>query len=59
MIEHKRKGQKIKAVAQPKVAPVVSIMDALKKSLAQTAGGKKSAVARGKTAKASRKRTAA
>jgi DNA end-binding protein Ku len=56
MIERKSKGQKIKAAAQPKRAPVVSIMDALKKSLAQTSGGSKSARTTRKTA---RKRTAA
>lgn len=56
MIERKRKGQKVKATVQPKVAPVVSIMDALKKSLAQTAGSKKRApAAKGKRAKATRK----
>jgi DNA end-binding protein Ku len=57
MIQRKRKGQKIKAAPQTKVAPVVSIMDALKKSLAQTAGNKKqqSATSRSKRAKTARK----
>jgi DNA end-binding protein Ku len=55
MIQRKRKGQKIKPAAQPKVAPVVSIMDALKKSLAQTSAGKKTKTTR----KTVRKRTAA
>jgi DNA end-binding protein Ku len=35
LIEQKRKGQKIKPVPQKRVAPVVSIMEALQKSLAQ------------------------
>ena len=52
MIERKSKGKKIKPAVQPKIAPVVSIMDALKKSLAQTSGAKT-------TRKTARKRTAA
>jgi DNA end-binding protein Ku len=56
MIERKRNGQKVKATPQTKVAPVVSIMDALKKSLAQTAGNKKRVTAsRTKRAKTTKK----
>lgn len=56
MIERKRKGQKIKAAPRTKVAPVFSIMDALKKSLAQTAGNKKqSSGSRTKRTKATKK----
>lgn len=56
MIERKRKGQKIKAAPRTKVAPVVSIMDALKKSLAQTAGAKKqTTTSRAKRTKTTRK----
>jgi DNA end-binding protein Ku len=35
LIAQKRKGKKVTAIAQPKVAPVVDIMDALRRSLAQ------------------------
>jgi DNA end-binding protein Ku len=55
MIERKRKGQKIKPAARPKVAPVVSIMDALKKSLAQTSGAKRTAASRTRSTKTTRK----
>jgi DNA end-binding protein Ku len=55
MIERKRKGQKIKPTAQSKVAPVVSIMDALKKSLAQTSGTKRPSATRAKSTKSTRK----
>lgn len=55
MIERKRKGQKIKAPAHHRVTPVVSIMEALQKSLKASARP-----ATGKTArKSARKRTAA
>lgn len=59
MIEQKRKGQKVRSIAQPKVRPVVSIMDALKKSLEQTArsSGKKVTAHAGKAAKGTRKLT--
>jgi DNA end-binding protein Ku len=62
MIEQKRKGQKVRSIAQAKVTPVVSIMDALKRSLEQSArgSGKKSARKPVKaTRKTARKRTAA
>lgn len=37
LIEQKRKGQKITATKQPRKAPVIDLMDALKRSLAQSA----------------------
>jgi len=48
MIEAKLKGQEITAVAQPQLAPVIDLMEALKKSLAekQTAGVAKKPPAR-------------
>jgi DNA end-binding protein Ku len=55
LIERKRKGQKIRPIAQPKVAPVVSIMDALKKSLAQSSKSKRVAAAPAKARKTARK----
>jgi len=61
MIEQKREGRKITAVKQPKVSRVVSILDALKKSLEETkpasGAGKKARAGAGK--KAQRKRSAA
>jgi DNA end-binding protein Ku len=43
MIEAKRQGREVQEVAHPKLAPVIDLMDALKKSIAekQPAGGKK------------------
>jgi DNA end-binding protein Ku len=41
LIEQKRKGQKITVVRQPKQAPVVDLMAALKKSIAQAGAGDK------------------
>jgi DNA end-binding protein Ku len=38
LMEEKRKGEKITAVKQPRKAPVIDLMTALKKSLAATAG---------------------
>ncbi|HWE51593.1 MAG TPA: Ku protein [Bryobacteraceae bacterium] len=43
LIEQKRKGQKITAVAQPKAAPVVDIMEALQRSLAKKPAARKKA----------------
>jgi DNA end-binding protein Ku len=61
MIEQKRKGRKITAVKQPKAPRVVSIMDALKKSLAETkpAKGAGKNAQPGAAKKAQRKRSAA
>jgi DNA end-binding protein Ku len=55
MIEQKRKGKKVKAAERPKIAPVVSIMDALRKGLAQTPKAKQTAASRGKGSKVVRK----
>ena len=45
MIESKQQGQEIAAVQHPKLAPVIDLMEALKKSIAEkqpsTSGGKK------------------
>ena len=45
MIEAKRQGQEIATAEHPKLAPVIDLMEALKKSIAEktptTAGGKK------------------
>jgi DNA end-binding protein Ku len=40
LIQQKEKGQKITTVKQPRKAPVVDLMEALKRSLKQSAGGK-------------------
>jgi len=58
LIERKRKGQKIKAVEQPRKAPVVDLIRALQESLAHTSSthGHK---ARAKTPPRKRSRTAA
>jgi DNA end-binding protein Ku len=52
LIEQKRKGRKISAVEQPRRAPVVDLMEALKKSLARSkaGAGKKKGVVRRKVA---------
>jgi DNA end-binding protein Ku len=41
LIEQKQKGQKVTAVKQPKLAPVVDMFEALKRSLEQTEKGAK------------------
>jgi DNA end-binding protein Ku len=55
LIEQKRKGRKITAIEQPRKAPVIDLMDALKRSLTSpcnaAAGGK--ATSRSRTKKAS------
>jgi DNA end-binding protein Ku len=58
MIEQKRRGQKIKPISQARVKPVVSIMDALRKSLAQTSQSS-GTEARRSGKKTARKRSAA
>ncbi len=52
LIEQKQKGQKITAVKQPRKAPVVDLMEALKRSLKASSGGRttKKAAGRGKAA---------
>jgi len=40
LIEQKKKGQKITTVTQPRKAPVVDLMEALKRSLKESSGGK-------------------
>jgi DNA end-binding protein Ku len=60
LIEQKRKGQKITAVPQPRKAPVIDLMEALKRSLDTTAAsGKAKSDKRAKTAPASRRHKAA
>ena len=41
MIEAKREGHEIAEVAHPKLAPVIDLMDALKKSIAEKQPGAK------------------
>ncbi len=57
LIEQKQKGHKVTATQQPKVAPVVDIFEALKKSLQQTSKGR--AAPPKKKTKMSRKSAAA
>ncbi|MCU1336524.1 MAG: end-binding protein Ku [Bryobacterales bacterium] len=56
LIEQKRKGQKITSIRAPRKAPVVDLMEALKRSLESTPAKGKAAA---KTAKAHRKHKAA
>ena len=57
LIEQKRKGEKVSAVAKPRKAPVIDLMEALKRSLAATSAPQ-AAKARG-SAKRSKKAKAA
>lgn len=50
LLEQKQRGQKVTAVKQPKVRPVVNIMDALKKSLAESKKPPKKAARKSKAA---------
>ncbi|HSM76534.1 MAG TPA: hypothetical protein VLT57_02865, partial [Bryobacteraceae bacterium] len=61
LIEQKRKGEKITAVARPKRAPVIDLMEALKKSLRSPGakGQAKKAGAPKRTAKSGKRRKAA
>lgn len=59
LIEKKRKGQKVTPIRQPKAAPVIHLMEALQKSLAQTRGGKPASSAKSSARKTARKRGAA
>ena len=61
LIEQKRKGEKITAVARPKRAPVIDLMEALKKSLRSPGakGQAKKAGAPKRTAKPGKRRKAA
>jgi DNA end-binding protein Ku len=52
LIEQKRKGQKVTAVKQPRRAPVVDLIDALKRSLKTPAGGGTKATRAGASRKA-------
>ena len=54
LIGKKRKGQKITPIRQPEKAPVTDLMQALQRSLAKTAGARKSAT----SSKAAGKKTA-
>jgi DNA end-binding protein Ku len=61
MIEHKRKGQKVVPISQPKTAPVVDLMQALQQSLAglkPKGSAKKAAPAKSATKKTVRKKSA-
>jgi len=49
LIEQKKKGQKITAVKQPRKAPVIDLMDALKRSLKLTAPAAKSSGSSGRS----------
>ena len=59
LIEKKRKGQRVTPIRQPKAAPVIDLMQALQKSLAQTRGGKTASGAKSSAKKTARKRGAA
>lgn len=43
LIEQKEKGEKVTTVKQPRKAPVVDLMEALKRSLKETSGGREKA----------------
>jgi len=58
LIRQKQKGQKISVVAKPKKAPVIDMMEALKRSLAAASTAGAQSTGRKGTAKKS-KRTAA
>jgi DNA end-binding protein Ku len=60
LIEQKRKGQKITQIEQPRKAPVIDLMEALKRSLKSSPGSSKESGASGKSKKkASGRRKAA
>jgi len=59
LIEKKQKGQKVSAVAKPRKAPVIDLMEALKRSLAATPESHSRAKARSGSAKRPKKAKAA
>lgn len=59
LIEHKRKGQKIKAVEQPRKAPVVDLMRALQESLARSSAGSPAHPPKSKSSSRKRSKSAA
>jgi len=56
LIEQKTKGQKITAVAKPSKAPVIDLMEALKRSLKSTATSESSSQGRRRASKSSSRR---
>jgi len=60
LIEQKRNGQKLTQIEQPRKAPVIDLMEALKRSLKSSSGSSKESGASGKSKKkASGRRKAA
>jgi len=59
LIEQKQKGQKITVISKPRKAPVIDLMEALKRSLAAAPASESSAKARSGSAKRSKKSKAA
>ena len=60
LIEQKRKGQKVTEIEQPRKAPVIDLMEALKRSLKSSSGSSKESGTSGKSRKkASGRRKAA
>ena len=59
LIEQKQKGQKITVISKPRKAPVIDLMEALKRSLAAAPASESSAGARSGSAKRSKKSKAA
>ncbi len=58
LVEKKRKGQKVIPIRQPRKAPVIDLMSALRQSLSHSAGGKSVPAAKSHGKKSARKRTA-
>ena len=56
LIEQKQKGEKVTPIKQPKNAPVVDLMEALKRSLKQSSEGKAKTGSTSRTAKRTRTR---
>jgi len=59
LIEQKQKGQKITVISKPRKAPVIDLMEALKRSLAAAPASESSARARSGSAKRAKKSKAA
>jgi DNA end-binding protein Ku len=51
LIEQKRKGQKVTQIEQPRKAPVIDLMEALKRSLKSSSGSSKESATSGKSRK--------